>query len=345
MKSEIINSIIEDFDSYIKKSEKFSFYAGEQQKFRDSLTEVLTYSKEQLYKKGKKEGEGSFIRNICSEEVMGTRVGQIYGHVNGFFYSGIRPNEDNFTKFKDFLISLNRIINSKPSEDEINTFIIDAFSTEKLYAIKTVLIQILSVYLCDKFLPIYQPKELRKFISDLITPKPEKKDILKSREKNDFGCKLILLNQILMDWKNDHEIARHWDNIKFAHFLFKCLPLKDLMLLRNAKIDMDWLETNEQFVVAIFSKIHQKLCYETITDIRTFFPDCEVIDSEGNIKLIEFEFNSKSYLHHKDSKQKCDAVVCWEIDNPLEEIFKKNTEFKIVGLKDELKRMDMKPEK
>lgn len=100
---------------------------------------------------------------------------------------------------------------------------------------------------------------------------------------------------------------------------------------------MDWLETNEQFTVAIFSKIHQKMEYETITNIRTFFPDCEVIDSEGNIKLIEFEFNSKSYLHHKDSKQKCDAVVCWEIDDPLKEIIKKNPNFKIKSLKEILK--------
>ena len=57
--------------------------------------------------------------------------------------------------------------------------------------------------------------------------------------------------------------------------------------------------TNEQFVVGLFSRVHEKLGFKHITRLKTSYPDAEVEDYQGKIKRIEFEYNSSSFRTHK----------------------------------------------
>ncbi|OGI01116.1 MAG: hypothetical protein A2Y25_09980 [Candidatus Melainabacteria bacterium GWF2_37_15] len=73
---------------------------------------------------------------------------------------------------------------------------------------------------------------------------------------------------------------------------------------------------NEQGVVFLFGKIHEKLGI-TVEAVKTGFPDCEdkrLIDKNKNHwerVLIEFEYRSKNFLEHGHDPNKCDVIVCW----------------------------------
>lgn len=73
---------------------------------------------------------------------------------------------------------------------------------------------------------------------------------------------------------------------------------------------------NHEGVVTLFSKIHREIGYPFIRDIRQFFPDAIVEDSDGKEKRIEFEFDSADF--RKDMQKgthdprKCDVIVCWK---------------------------------
>ena len=105
---------------------------------------------------------------------------------------------------------------------------------------------------------------------------------------------------------------KKWDNIVFTHFLFMCLPFEKLQAVRKLDIGLKYLDhTNEQFVVGIFSRVHEKLGFKYITRLKTSYPDAEVEDEFGNVKAIEFEYNSSGFKSHMKNHKICDIIVCW----------------------------------
>ncbi len=303
-----IENFIKEFDGYIKKSKKFNKFQqiiDEKTSTEFSLEKVIKFQFEKLYKTGK-DGKKSFIREISSENLMGTRVGQIFNTINKFFYTGKIPKKDGFDKFIMFLKELNNAIINNMNYEYLRKIVLKALQKDNLLPIRTVIIQILSVYFPKYFLPIYQLDQMLNFIKEL------KIDLVKLPA--DFGGKFLIVTELLVNWKNNTPIAKKWNNLIFSHFLYFCLPLDDLKLLRSSNLGIQWLEINEQFVVAIFMKLNEKLGFPKIINIRTSYPDCEVENSKGEIKFIEFEFMSSGFLHHKDLADRCDYVVCWDHD-------------------------------
>jgi len=308
-----MDEVIMDFNDYSKKKKIFDYFRDNVEKFvsKYPLNEILNYNKEKIYKKGKKvEGEElSYLRAIGQEKMMGTRVGQIYSHFHEFF-----ENKDGLVKFKKFVTALIQVDTTNFYES-FRGNIIDNNHFKNSSPIVTTLIQMVAFYFPDHFLPIYNIEMLeekaKNFGVDLDSISSEEKSVIIS--KKNFGAKILLLNELLIKKKKAHKIAKAWDNIVFTHFLFMCLPLKVLEALKKLNIGMKYFDpTDEQFVVGIFSKIHEKLDYKHITKLKKSYPDAEVETIQGEIKQVEFEYNSSSFLGHYPNI--CDIVVCWHDD-------------------------------
>ena len=308
-----MDEVIMDFDEYSKKKNKiFDNFRKNVNDFRSNnkLNEILNYNKEKIYKKGKKDDqvELSYLRAIGQEKMMGTRVGQIYSHFNKFF-----EKKNGLVKFKEFVTDLIQV-------DKIDFYvsfkknIIDNNHFAKSSPIVTSLIQMVAVYFPNHFLPIYNIKMLeekaKNFGVDLESLSPEKKLIISSKKS---GAKFLLLNELLINTKNAHKMTKNWDNIVFTHFLFMCLPLKVLEALKKLNIAIKYFDpSDEEFVVGIFLKIHEKLNYKHITRLKKSYPDAEVETFKGEIKQVEFEYYSSSFIGHDPDI--CDVVVCWHDD-------------------------------
>jgi len=59
---------------------------------------------------------------------------------------------------------------------------------------------------------------------------------------------------------------------------------------------------NELGVVMVFGMIHKQLC----------FPDAVVMDRDGELRRIEFEYRLSNFLQHRHDPSKCDFIICWE---------------------------------
>jgi hypothetical protein len=72
--------------------------------------------------------------------------------------------------------------------------------------------------------------------------------------------------------------------------------------------------TNEQGVVALFAMVAQDLGY-AIELMGQAFPDCEATRRLRGGRYervrIEFEYESRNFLHHKHDPKSCDVLVCW----------------------------------
>lgn len=308
-----MDEVIMDFNDYSKKKNKiFDYFRNNIDNFvsKYSLKEILNYDKEKIYKKGKKadKEELSYLRAIGQEKMMGTRVGQIYSNFHNFF-----ENKDGLTKFKEFVTDLIQV----DKTNFYNSFkknIIDNNHFINSSPIISTLIQMVAVYFPNHFLPIYNIQMLEEkannFGIDLDSLGPEEKLIISSKKS---GAKFLLLNELLIKTKTAHKIAKNWDNIVFTHFLFMCLPLKVLEALKKLNIAIKYIDpSDEQFVVGIFLKIHEKLGYKQITKLKKSYPDAEVETFQGDLKQVEFEYNSSSFIGHNPDI--CDVVVCWHDD-------------------------------
>lgn len=71
---------------------------------------------------------------------------------------------------------------------------------------------------------------------------------------------------------------------------------------------------NEQEVVFLFTKIHERLGFKYIKTMQITYPDCIAIDENGNEIRIEFEFKSSRFNHNLAG---CDLIICWEHDDKL----------------------------
>jgi hypothetical protein len=71
---------------------------------------------------------------------------------------------------------------------------------------------------------------------------------------------------------------------------------------------------NEQGVVLLFGMVAKDLGF-LIESVQTGFPDCEAKRQIGPGRWqrvrIEFEYESKSFLTHGHSADRCDLIVCW----------------------------------
>ncbi len=177
-----------------------------------------------------------------------------------------------------------------------------------LYTLKTALIQIISCYYPENFFPIYKLEGILPALNDYGV----KTSDLLLENKNYFGQNILKLNQRLKKIKDQNKTTAKWDNVKFTHFLYLCFPINATMVIQ--KLGFRFFEKNEQFVVALFSKIHQNLGFKYITRFKTSFPDAEVEDTNGNIKQVEFEFNSEAFRSHEKRAKECDIIVCWYDD-------------------------------
>lgn len=72
--------------------------------------------------------------------------------------------------------------------------------------------------------------------------------------------------------------------------------------------------TNEMGVIVLFATLARELGF-TITHVQMEFPDCEAmreVDRGRWQRLrIEFEFESRNFLHHRHAVNDCDLIVCW----------------------------------
>ncbi|HEU5415008.1 MAG TPA: hypothetical protein VFW31_14670 [Candidatus Angelobacter sp.] len=72
--------------------------------------------------------------------------------------------------------------------------------------------------------------------------------------------------------------------------------------------------TNENGVIYLFGALAERMGF-VASLIRTGFPDCEALrevrPDEWQRVLIEFEYDSRSFVAHKHNPKKCDIIVCW----------------------------------
>ena len=301
-----LDRIIEEYNHYAKKSIKFKEYQLELDKFRNKyrLSNIKNFDQQDKIYPIYGDREESFLREICTESLMGTKVGAIFSNFPKFFKK--QGSLDNFIFFLKELLKIDK-------NDFYNSFyniIINNNHFITLSMLKTALIQIISCYFPDYFFPIYKIKGI------LYALKEYGVDITKFNlnNNNTFGNKIFNLNKKLRELKLNNAITKEWDNVVFTHFLFSCFPLNRVKIIRN--LGFKFLERNEQFVVALFSKLHQKLGYRRIIRIKTEFPDAEVEDDKGNIKNIEFEYDLIKFKSHikkedKNYHKKCDTIICW----------------------------------
>lgn len=318
-----LDEIIKVYDDYQKKNKKFKSYIDEVVLFTKTypLNVVINFNQNEIYPiTGKR--DNSFLKKLSEEKLMGTTVGAIFSNYPKFF-----KKANSLIKFKEFLKDLT-YLNKANFENDFNRYIIKKNHFFKLSTIKTVLIQILSLYFPKIFFPIYHLEGIEPAAKDLGI---DLKDI-NLEKKDKLGESIIKLNQILYDLKINNSIMKNWTNVVFTHFLFTCFPLKRIDVIQ--KLGIKFFDPNEQIVVAIFSKIHKKLGFKCYTRIKTSFPDAEVEDNKGDIKQVEFEFNGSSFKSHENKCKKCDLLICWHNDLESEWITKKCPNLEIIELED-----------
>lgn len=72
------------------------------------------------------------------------------------------------------------------------------------------------------------------------------------------------------------------------------------------------IPTNEQGVVALFSKLSHELGYE-FKRIGNHCPDA-VLEKDGHEVRVEFEYRSSNFQAHRHDPKLVDLIVCWQDD-------------------------------
>lgn len=72
------------------------------------------------------------------------------------------------------------------------------------------------------------------------------------------------------------------------------------------------IPTNEQGVIALFSRLCDELGY-TMVEIGTACPDA-IFEKDGQLVRIEFEYKSTNFRAHKHNPDDVDLIVCWQDD-------------------------------
>ena len=81
--------------------------------------------------------------------------------------------------------------------------------------------------------------------------------------------------------------------------------------------NLTYAPVNELGVVFLFGLLHESLGLH-VESVQAGFPDCyakkQLNNGAWEEVLIEFEYESKSFLTHKHNPENVDMVICW-IDN------------------------------
>jgi len=94
---------------------------------------------------------------------------------------------------------------------------------------------------------------------------------------------------------------------------------------------------NELGVVMIFGMIHKQLGFPYIVKVGAGFPDAMVIDQDGELRRIEFEYRLSNFLQHRHDPSKCDFIICWEDD--LGDRAPDEIREKVIAIKDRLREL------
>lgn len=94
-----LDRIIEEYNDYAKKSIKFKEYQLELDKFRNKylLSSIKNFDQQDKIYPIYGDREESFLREICTESLMGTKVGAIFSNFPKFFKK--QGSLDNFIFF------------------------------------------------------------------------------------------------------------------------------------------------------------------------------------------------------------------------------------------------------
>lgn len=106
-----------------------------------------------------------------------------------------------------------------------------------------------------------------------------------------------------------------------ASRVLKDRPVYGAPLMNTA---LGFAPVNEMGVVYLFGMLAGKLGF-MVTWMGTSYPDCEAIrevePGRWQRVRIEFEFESRNFMHHFHNPEECDLIVCWEhnwAESPLE---------------------------
>lgn len=167
----------------------------------------------------------------------------------------------------------------------------------------------------------------------------------KDYEVLSMGQKFELTNDLLLKFKNDRGEFQKWDNAYFNRFLYIYLAPDSGTLATIARRESKPFSSYgliaepsyEQEVVFLFSKFHVELGFPFIVKIQEAFPDALVMNTQKEIKRVEFEVRSSDFIGHRHDPSGCDYIVCWKDD--LSEDQKNDKKLpKMVALKEELEK-------
>jgi len=109
---------------------------------------------------------------------------------------------------------------------------------------------------------------------------------------------------------------------------------------------LKWAPSCEQEVVILFGMVLPHLDEKYVIDeCRTAFPDCLLLNEDGDIVRAEFELHSSNFKQHGHDPDGCDMLICWRHDwrgCPIPEIlelssFIKEKEISIIQNQEEQK--------
>ncbi len=198
---------------------------------------------------------------------------------------------------------------SLPEKIDLKWEEISFFGGEKLIAKK-----IISMY-HDEVLPIFKTEHLEGIYDKLVG----NDNLPQGYRKLSLGQKFQLLSSELLKVKYSNEVTKSWHPVYFMRFLYRYYPpwrefrqQKPVDIQKLRALDLYRIPANEQEVVFLFAKLHEKLGVSTITKVQTKYPDVHAIDEKGNALKIELELLASNFLDHDHNPSGCDWVVCWE---------------------------------
>lgn len=186
---------------------------------------------------------------------------------------------------------------------------------------KTIAKKIIFCYYPEKIIPIFKTEDLEYFANQLKID--FKKNTYESTGKTyeilSIGQKFEYLNNLLLNFKNNEDSIKKWDNLLFAKFLYQIFPpprIQEPLEIVEPLYPLGLLfePEYEQEVIYFFSVFHRELGFPYIIKIRNEFSDAIVMDKKKNIKKIEFEVRTSDFIQHKHDRKGCDIIVCWEND-------------------------------
>ena len=87
----------------------------------------------------------------------------------------------------------------------------------------------------------------------------------------------------------------------------------------------------------VFGMIHKQLGFPYIVKVGAGFPDAVVMDQDGELRRIEFEYRLSNFLLHRHDPSKWDFIICWGDD--LGDRAPDEIREKVIAIKDRLREL------